>query len=184
MANSQRTSIRTCPGCGSEFSVRPSSPKRCCSRSCGQAMRAPHTWYGRDPKSRFMDEVEKSPNGCWLWTGSRTADGYGFFSLSAPDKSGRIEQRAHRAAWRLFHGELPSDKLVCHTCDMPLCVNPSHLFLGTKLDNAQDMAAKGRSRCQKKTHCVNGHEYTAANTRYSLMANGRRQRKCRACSKP
>jgi len=52
--------------------------------------------------------------------------------------------KAHRVAWILTHGEIPPGMFLCHSCDMPRCVNPSHLFLGTQTDNMQDCVSKGR----------------------------------------
>lgn len=76
---------------------------------------------------------------CWLWTGDRLKNGYG--RLSAPRG---IESLAHRLAWDLLVGPIPKDLCVLHKCDLPACVNPGHLFLGTNKDNTQDMYAKGR----------------------------------------
>lgn len=76
---------------------------------------------------------------CWNWTGSTTKGGYGVFCMSK-DK----HTTASRACYILFIGQLDENEVVCHTCDNPLCVNPSHLFKGTQMVNIQDMIKKGR----------------------------------------
>ena len=76
---------------------------------------------------------------CILWNGHLWSQGrYGM------DKIDKKSMGAHRAAWIRKYGEIPEGMVVCHTCDVTLCVNTDHLFLGTNSDNMQDCIKKGR----------------------------------------
>lgn len=121
----------TCRVCGRvRESLYPSHAKRkYCSRSCQ------HASLRRSLSDKFWPQVEKG-DGCWLWIGARTYNGYGYCA-------GR---GAHRLSWELHHGPIQKGLLVCHKCDNPPCVRPDHLFLGTPRDNTQDSLVKGRSR--------------------------------------
>lgn len=92
---------------------------------------------------RFWTKVQKS-NGCWLWTGTKTK-GYGM--ILGP---GRLPLQAHRVAWTLIFGHIPDGLSVLHHCDVPLCVKPTHLWLGTQADNLADARAKGRRATRKQ----------------------------------
>ena len=81
----------------------------------------------------FWAKVNKS-NSCWLWTGSKSSSGYGRYK----------NQLAHRYSM-IINGMPPGNLCVCHHCDTPLCVNPAHLFLGTRKDNIIDKTIKGRA---------------------------------------
>lgn len=90
-------------------------------------------------QERIKNRIQISDNGCWMWQGAKNQDGYGLMARYKNTIS------AHRIAFIVFKGEHPRDKYVLHTCDQPACVNPDHLFLGTQLDNMNDMKNKGRS---------------------------------------
>jgi len=89
---------------------------------------------------RFWSRVEMSgPDDCWNWVAGKTSAGYGHL---------RAERRwfyAHRVSYQLTFGEIPDRAVICHRCDNPGCVNPSHLFAGSQLDNMEDRDRKGRS---------------------------------------
>lgn len=97
------------------------------------------------PIEFLLSRINKTDT-CWLWTGpvsdnSRPSNRlYGVWRCSKMP-----EKFAHRAAFKLLVGEIPDDKIVMHTCDTPLCVNPSHLKLGTIAENNLDRDSKGRS---------------------------------------
>ena len=95
-------------------------------------------------KLRFFAAGKPSSKGCILWQLSKTKRGYGIICIRRYGSINRRVYRAHRVAYRIAHGVDPVDHCVCHTCDNPSCVNPSHLFLGTHTDNMRDMTAKGR----------------------------------------
>lgn len=112
-------------------------------------------------ESLFIPE----PNsGCWLWLGGTGARGYGSFTQRA---DGFVAKRAHRASWILYRcAEITSKEHVLHKCDMPLCVNPEHLFIGTQKDNMSDMARKGRQAQGEKHGMFRHGKYVGDKKRY------------------
>jgi hypothetical protein len=84
----------------------------------------------------FWQRVDvRGPDECWPWTGRTITNGYGGFGRTS----------AHRFAWGLANAaEVPPGKFVCHRCDVRLCVNPAHLWIGSHRENMKDATGKGR----------------------------------------
>ena len=96
--------------------------------------------WKRNPRpieDRFWEKVDKSGE-CWIWTAC--TDGHGYGVMSVPGGY----TKAHILSYRMHVGEIPRGLCVLHKCDNPRCVNPDHLFLGTRRDNALDRDRKGR----------------------------------------
>lgn len=98
---------------------------------------------------RFFSHVHLTA-GCWLWQAALNEKGYGVFG-----KGGRT-YKAHRLSYEYLSGPIPHGMCVLHRCDTPACVNPDHMFLGTRADNNADMHAKGRQKKgpSRKDRCL------------------------------
>lgn len=109
--------------------------------------------------TRFWKKVAiKSPNECWIYQGCIHKSGYGRHGANKKTNS------AHRYAYELVHCPIDSPQLfVCHTCDVPACVNPNHLWLGTAQENTKDSVKKNRHFLKRRTVCIHGHPLNGEN---------------------
>lgn len=112
-----------------------------------KARRRLYVRKGEDPNAprhlarRLANGLDSAPeDGCWEWMRARNNMGYGTLTIN-----GRAAY-AHRLAYELAGNEVPEGQHVLHSCDNPACINPAHLSAGTRSDNMQDAARKGRLR--------------------------------------
>lgn len=132
---------------------------------------------GVDPEARFWSKVTKT-DGCWLWEGSLSHNGYGIFNLTRGEE--KRTWRSHRLAYTWLVAPIPEGMQLDHLCRTRRCVNPDHLEVVTEEENK----LRGMSVCTLnalKTHCKHGHEFTPENTWYE--GHWRRCRTCRSKKK-
>lgn len=118
-------------------------------------------------ENRFWNRVNRTPLGCWTWNRSTNSGGYGKMEVA-----GRTVF-AHRISAKLTLPDFSHELCVCHTCDNPPCVRPSHLFMGTYQDNRMDASRKGKQRGD--THWKARLTESAVREIRSLYATGSKQ---------
>ena len=126
---------------------------------------------GADFTVRFWAKVDKSGS-CWLWKGAISADGYGNIMTGHRGKC----LRAHRVAYELLVGPIPSGLTLDHLCRNRACVNPRHLEAVTNKENILRGEASAAVNARKES-CKRGHLLSGANL--YVQPNG--QRECRTC---
>ena len=100
-------------------------------------------------KERLLEHiVVNNVTGCWEWVGCKRR-GYGHTIIGSRKDGTRKTIAAHRLSYLIFHGEIPAGMEICHKCDNPSCINPDHLFAGTRQDNIDDRERKGRNNPPK-----------------------------------
>lgn len=154
LQNGSTTSCRFCrpeyrseytcknPACAKIFIGWKARPSKFCSHACyAESLKGE-----KNPiKDRLMSGHAVDPEtGCWEWKGRLSPKGYGRINVKGSIKM------AHRVSYETFVGSIDKSRpCVCHQCDNPACINPEHLFLGTKADNNIDMHQKGRNNQPK-----------------------------------
>lgn len=104
----------------------------------------------RPLSERFHEKYQPVPfSGCWIWEAATDRKGYG--QIGIEDQK---HKSAHRVSWELHNGNIPEGKHILHRCDVPSCVNPAHLFLGTHKENMRDSAVKNRNNPKLNVEAV------------------------------
>ena len=102
-------------------------------------------------RRRFWRRVDRlSMEECWLWTKLDGTPTIGHQKLYSGDGATRSWDYAHRLSYEMHHGPIPTGMVVRHSCDVPSCVNPYHLFIGTYRDNVHDALTRSRGFGRKK----------------------------------
>ncbi len=162
-------------GCGKKTALAPSSDVNK-GWTRGQPKRYLKGHHSQRPETvvrRFWERVhKKGPDECWPWAQAVSSTGYGQFQLF------HHRVLAHRFAYEMAYGAIPSGLQIDHLCRNRACCNPTHLEAVTLRENV--LRGVGVTAVNaRKTHCVNGHEFNEENTGYTPTG----KRVCRACKR-
>jgi hypothetical protein len=168
-----------CQRCGMSFSPSPTQLKRGQGKFCSISCASRRARFCPPAEERFWAKVDKGDGaGCWLWTGALLPNGYGSISIGARSVL------VHRFAYELQNGSLGSGQVVCHRCDVKLCVRGDHLFAGSHADNVADRDAKGhqatgdRNGARKRPErLARGEGHGNAKLTAEMVSSARRRRK-------
>lgn len=131
--------------------------------------------YPQDTLDRLLSRVRSQPNGCWMWTGSLTDEGYGQIHFWINKR--KITRRVSRVSFEIFIRTLGKREIPDHLCRNRGCINPTHMEPVSNRTNVL-RGVGPTARNARKTHCKRGHAFTPENT-YTTQ-NMRHCRKCRA----
>ncbi len=119
----------------------------------------------------LMAKIRVDELGCWVWTGTKTAEGYGQMRVG-----GRRRDYTHRVSYQLHKGPIPEGLAIDHLCKNRACANPEHLEAVHPRINAMRGDAPGIV-AYRTNRCKRNHEFTPENT----ITVGGRWRRCRTC---
>lgn len=126
-------------------------------------------------KARLFDKIGVDfVTGCWIWTGAKSANGYGIATTYRPRKTNIY---SHRALFIVYRGAIPDGLVLDHLCRNTTCCNPEHLEAVTPGENTRRMLAAVGHPNARKARCPLGHDYTRVQ-----CTNGAYKRYCKICA--
>jgi len=161
---------KVCLFCGGPIRYREHATVWKRVKFCSHRCSCDYRFHRYTPAEKFWRRVLKLESGCWEFQGCRDKWGYAHFGINGK----RVQ--AHRHAYELTNGPIPSGKLIMHTCDNPPCVNPDHLRIGTDLENRADASSKRRLPHGSKMYNAKLNEEKVAEMRQRYAAGGVTQR--------
>jgi hypothetical protein len=130
---------------------------------------------------RFWSSISATTaEGCWSWNGPKNKQGYGRFMKSIGERK-TVELKPHRFSYELIVGEIDKDLTVDHTCRNKSCVNPSHLEIVSRGENAKRAYSKNMEAMRNKV-CTKGHKVCGENVLVEKRKNGVERKRCKLCS--
>lgn len=115
-----------------------------CSNKCMTGTKKLHA--SCESESRIWRNVDRrGEDECWPCKYKQNNSGHCRINI------GQKYTQVHRFVYEITRGPIPAGMIVCHSCDVPHCCNPKHLWLGTIKDNVHDMLQKGRNRSNPRT---------------------------------
>lgn len=128
--------------------------------------------FTRHKAPPLLSRYAEDKNGCWIYQGEVGRAGYGVVTIGQRRDGNRRRYAAHRYFYEHLVGPIPDGMLLCHKCDVPACVNPKHMFVGTQVDNMRDMHSKGRGRTGAKGERNHFSRLTGEKARQIREASG------------
>ncbi len=173
-----RAVTKACAACGVLYGPKPYHDawrwrrSRVCSQRCQRVLSG--TTRKRSVSDRFDTQYVPEPNtGCWLWTGSLDAKGYGHIHIMV-----RGAALAHRVSWERHRGPIPDGMVIDHLCRVRSCVNPDHLRVVTPRVNVLENSLSLPAMQVRRNACKYGHPYEGANVAFTKHG----ARRCKVCA--
>lgn len=135
--------------------------------------------WGKPMQDRFEAKIERLSDECWRWTGYVLWNGYGRFGIGRDHSGQKQVAYAHRVAYELYRGSIPTGMDIDHLCRRRNCVNPEHLEPVSHRENCLRGEAPN-VQIHLSGYCKRGHKMDEQNTTIEIRS-GKPKRRCKTC---